>query len=313
MVYGGRARCASRPRRRPRRGDPRALKDQLGIEPSSERRAVRAGRFGGLQPDAAPGQPARRAGTCSASSTRVSICAPTARTSSAGSCCTGGSRTRSRSTPFAGSSSRRTTRCALCRDAGLPSAEPYGFVELTPEREYLLVTEFFDGAVELGDAEVGRRGHRRRPADHPPDVGRRARPPRHQTRQPAGPRRRHPADRRGVRGGAPHTVAQAVDLANMMLCLALRGAPESVYQRACSTSPSTEISEAFAAARGIALPSQLRHAIQASGRDLHEEFLQLLPHRPAPSRFSAGARAGWPPQPPSSRRHSCWSSPWRMS
>jgi hypothetical protein len=46
----------------------------------------------------------------------------------------------------------------------------------------------------------------------------------------------------------------------------------------------TEISEAFAAARGIALPSQLRHAIRASGRDLHEEFLKLLPHRPAPVR-----------------------------
>ena len=27
-------------------------------------------------------------------------------------------------------------------------------VELTPEREYLLVTEFFDGATELGEAEV---------------------------------------------------------------------------------------------------------------------------------------------------------------
>jgi hypothetical protein len=34
----------------------------------------------------------------------------------------------------------------------------------------------------------------------------------------------------------------------------------------------------------IALPSQLRHAIRADGRDLHEEFLQLLPHRPAPVR-----------------------------
>jgi PAP2 superfamily len=42
----------------------------------------------------------------------------------------------------------------LCRDAGLPSPTPHGFVELTPEREYLLVTEFFDGAVELGEAEV---------------------------------------------------------------------------------------------------------------------------------------------------------------
>ena len=32
------------------------------------------------------------------------------------------------------------------RDSGLPTPAPYGFVELTPEREYLLVTEFFDGA-----------------------------------------------------------------------------------------------------------------------------------------------------------------------
>ena len=38
--------------------------------------------------------------------------------------------------------------------AGLPSPRPYGFVELTPDREYLLVTEFFDGATELGEAEV---------------------------------------------------------------------------------------------------------------------------------------------------------------
>src|SRR6266487_168603 len=42
----------------------------------------------------------------------------------------------------------------VMRDAGLPSPTPYGFVELTPDREYLLVTEFFDGAVELGAAEV---------------------------------------------------------------------------------------------------------------------------------------------------------------
>ena len=40
------------------------------------------------------------------------------------------------------------------RDAGVPTAAPLGVVELTPEREYLLVTEFFDGAVEIGEAEV---------------------------------------------------------------------------------------------------------------------------------------------------------------
>src|SRR5262249_2959587 len=42
----------------------------------------------------------------------------------------------------------------LLYDAGLPVPKPYGIVELTPEREYLLVMQFFDGAVELGDAEV---------------------------------------------------------------------------------------------------------------------------------------------------------------
>jgi hypothetical protein len=42
----------------------------------------------------------------------------------------------------------------LCRDAGLPTPRPYGVVELTPEREYLLVTEFFQSAVELGQAQV---------------------------------------------------------------------------------------------------------------------------------------------------------------
>src|SRR4029453_6023113 len=43
---------------------------------------------------------------------------------------------------------------ALMQRAGLPSPVPFGFVELTPEREYLLVTEFFEGASELGEAEV---------------------------------------------------------------------------------------------------------------------------------------------------------------
>jgi hypothetical protein len=77
---------------------------------------------------------------------------------------------------------------------------------------------------------------------------------------------------------------QAVDLANMMLCLALRSSTGRVYHRALQFFTVAEISEAFAAARGLALPSQLRHAIRASGRDLHEEFLQLLPRRPAPIR-----------------------------
>ena len=172
----------------------------------------------------------------------------------------------------------------LCRAAGLPSPEPYGFVELTPDREYLLLTEFFAGSVELGDADAG---------DAVIDDGllivRRM--------WDAGLAHRDikPANLL-VRDGhlllidvafaevRPTPWRQAVDLANMMLCLALRSSAGRVYQRGLQYFTVTEISEAFAAARGIALPSQLRHAIRADGRDLHEEFLQLLPQRPAPVR-----------------------------
>ena len=172
----------------------------------------------------------------------------------------------------------------LCGAAGLPSPEPYGFVELTPDREYLLLTEFFAGSAELGDADAG---------DAVIDDGllivRRM--------WDAGLAHRDikPANLL-VRDGhlllidvafaevRPTPWRQAVDLANMMLCLALRSSAERVYQRGLRYFTVTEISEAFAAARGIALPSQLRHAIRADGRDLHEQFLRLLPHRPAPVR-----------------------------
>jgi tRNA A-37 threonylcarbamoyl transferase component Bud32 len=78
----------------------------------------------------------------------------------------------------------------------------------------------------------------------------------------------------------PSPWRRAVDLANMMLCVALRASPERVCQRALRQFTVAEISEAFAAARGLALPSQLRHALRAAGRDVHEEFLRLLPERP---------------------------------
>ena len=80
----------------------------------------------------------------------------------------------------------------------------------------------------------------------------------------------------------PSPWRQAVDLANMMLCLALRSSPELVYQRALRQFSVEEITEGFAATRGLTMPSQLRSLMRAQGRDLHAEFLQLLPERPHP-------------------------------
>jgi hypothetical protein len=83
----------------------------------------------------------------------------------------------------------------------------------------------------------------------------------------------------------PSPWRQAVDLANMMLCLALRSSPERVYRRALGQFSVEEISEGFAAARGLALPSQLRRMLRAQGRDLHAEFIRLLPTPPQPIRI----------------------------
>jgi tRNA A-37 threonylcarbamoyl transferase component Bud32 len=180
--------------------------------------------------------------------------------------------------------------------AGLPTPRPYGFVELTPEREYLLVTEFFQGTVELGEAEVtdqviddGLRIIRRLW-----DVGLA-----HRDIKPANLLVR---DERlllidvAFAEARPSPWRQAVDLANMMLCLALRSSPERVYRRALQFFTVEEITEAFAAARGLALPSQLRHLLRAQGRDLHGEFTRLLPTPPRPirmQRFSARRLGLW--------------------
>ncbi|MCU1428305.1 MAG: phosphatase family protein [Actinomycetia bacterium] len=170
----------------------------------------------------------------------------------------------------------------LVRDAGVPSARPFGLVELTPEREYLLVTEFFDGAVELSEAFVD---------DSLIDDGLRI----IRLLWNAGLAHRDikPANLM-VRDGKlllidvaftevrPTPWRQAVDLANMMLCLGLGSSAHQVYERARRHFTVQEISEGFAAARGLALPSQLRRALRAEGRDLHGEFLGLLPEPPRP-------------------------------
>jgi tRNA A-37 threonylcarbamoyl transferase component Bud32 len=167
----------------------------------------------------------------------------------------------------------------LMYGAGVRSPEPFGVVEITPEREYLVVAEFFDDATELGEAEVdeaiiddGLRIIRRLW-----DAGLA-----HRDIKPANLL---------VRGGRVHLIdvffaevrpspwRQAVDLANMLLVLATRSSPQQVYGRARRQFGDAEIAEAFAATSGITMPSQLRRTMREQGRDLHAEFLTLLPER----------------------------------
>jgi tRNA A-37 threonylcarbamoyl transferase component Bud32 len=171
---------------------------------------------------------------------------------------------------------------ALMQRAGVPSPEPFGVVELTPEREYLVVTEFLDGATEISQAQVD---------DAVIDQGlgiiRRL--------WEAGLAHRDikPANLL-VRDGRlylidvfftevrPSPWRQGVDLANMLLVLALRSDPKQVYERAVREFTVEEVSEAFAATRGLTMPSQLRRMLRAQGRDVHGEFLRLLPSPPRP-------------------------------
>ena len=83
----------------------------------------------------------------------------------------------------------------------------------------------------------------------------------------------------------PSPWRQAVDLANMMLVLALRTDPDRVYQRARRQFSDEEIAEAFAATRGLTMPTQLRRMLRQQGRDLHAHFLALLPYRLPPVRI----------------------------
>ena len=166
----------------------------------------------------------------------------------------------------------------LC-DAGIPTAQPVGIVELTPEREYMLVTQFFDGSVEIGDAVVD---------DQIIDEGLQL------VRQlwDAGIAHRDikPANLL-VKDGhlqlidvafvqvRPSPWREAVDLANMMLVLAVRTDAQRVYEHALTYFTPDEIAEAFAAARGIASPTQLRMVMKQDGRNLVGEFRALAPER----------------------------------
>ena len=167
----------------------------------------------------------------------------------------------------------------VVREAGAPGAKSYGFVELTPEREYMLVTEFLEDAVELGDAVVDEAL-----IDEALHLIR--------ILWDAGLAHRDikPANLM-VRDGRillidvafaelrPTPWRQAVDLANMMLVLALRSDAKRVYEHALKFFTKDEIAEAFAATRGVASPTQVRAMLKKDGRDLMGEFRAFAPER----------------------------------
>lgn len=173
----------------------------------------------------------------------------------------------------------------LLHEAGLAVPKPYGIVELTPEREYLLVMEFFDGACEIGEAEID---------DDVIDQGLLA--VRRMWEVGLAHRDIKPANLL-VRDGRlmvidsafaqvrPSPWRQAVDLANMMLVLALRTDARRVYDRARLKFADVEIVEAFAATRGLTMPSQLRRILRSQGHDVHAEFLDMLPYKLPPVRI----------------------------
>jgi hypothetical protein len=167
----------------------------------------------------------------------------------------------------------------LLRDSGVHTAVPYGIVEITPEREYLLVTEFFTGAAEIGEAEVDDNiiGQGLLLIRRLWDAG-----IAHRDIKPGNLM---------VRDGQlllidvffaqirPSPWRQAVDLGNMMLVLAVRTDPERVYRRALNYFTPDELAEAFAATRGVASPTQLRAFLKKDPRDLLGEFRALAPPR----------------------------------
>jgi membrane-associated phospholipid phosphatase/tRNA A-37 threonylcarbamoyl transferase component Bud32 len=171
----------------------------------------------------------------------------------------------------------------VLHDFGIPCAKTYGFVEITPEREYLLVTEFLEGGKEITEVEVddGVIDDALATIRRMWDVG-----VAHRDVKPANIL---------VRDGKilmidpafaeirPSPWRQAVDLANMMVVLALQTDADRVYQRALRFFSPDEIAEAFAATRSLTMPSQSRAMLKkqrSQGRDILARFRELAPQRP---------------------------------
>jgi hypothetical protein len=177
----------------------------------------------------------------------------------------------------------------LLDDYGVRVARTHGVVELTPNQEYMLVTEFFENARNLGDSEIDDTviGEGLLMVRTFWDVG-----VAHRDIKPANLLVQNGhlqlVDVSGLEV-RPSPWRQAVDLANMLLTLALRTDPERVYARATRVFTPDEIAEAVASSVGLTVPTELQAKLKADGRPLLDRFRQLAPQRPRVSiqRWSA--------------------------
>jgi hypothetical protein len=92
----------------------------------------------------------------------------------------------------------------------------------------------------------------------------------------------------------PSPWRQAVDLSNMMLTLSVGYPPEEVHRRAALIFSADEIGEAFAVARSVTIPGELKTAIESGSGDLLARNRELAaPRQPigiqrwTPRRISA--------------------------
>jgi tRNA A-37 threonylcarbamoyl transferase component Bud32 len=173
--------------------------------------------------------------------------------------------------------------------AGLPVPASHGVLELTPGREYLLVTELLPDARQLNarntSAQVLEDGFAIVATLWSSGLA-------HRDIKPAN---------LVVSNGRLHLVdlsfaelratpwRQAVDLGTMLLCLALYAGPERALQAAERSFTADEIAEALAATRSVTIPAQLRSLLRRDAPDLAEQLRSMVPDHPpiAIQRWSA--------------------------